>query len=144
MGFLRIAHLGVAVEHLHEASDVIGVGMGGDEEVEVAILLEEYGATASIMADLIASNRIPVPESVATALAYGIKADTQDLGRETSEGDIRAYTYIYAHTYLDVHTYLDTDRHKHAYGDPDAHAYFHPNATKVLATSATELELLSF
>jgi len=66
------------------------------EGVEVAILLDEYGATASIMADLIAANRIPVPEDVATALAYGIKADTQDLGRETSEGDIRAYTYIYA------------------------------------------------
>jgi len=64
--------------------------------VELAILLEEYGATASILADLIAENRIPVTESVATALAYGIKADTQDLGRETSEGDIRAYTYIYA------------------------------------------------
>lgn len=66
------------------------------DEVEVAILLEEYGATASIMADLIAANRIPVTETVATALAYGIKADTQDLGRETSEGDIRAYTYIFA------------------------------------------------
>jgi len=64
--------------------------------VEVPILLEEYGATASIMADLIASNRIPIPEVVATALAYGIKADTQDLGRETSEADIRAYTFVYA------------------------------------------------
>jgi len=66
------------------------------EGVEVPILLEDYGATASILADLIAANRIPIPEVVATALAYGIKADTQDLGRETSEADIRAYTYVYA------------------------------------------------
>ena len=80
----------IVIDHHPQREDSIPDG------VEVAILLEEYGATASIMADLIAANRIPVTEKVATALAYGIKADTQDLGRETSEGDIRAYTYIYA------------------------------------------------
>jgi nanoRNase/pAp phosphatase (c-di-AMP/oligoRNAs hydrolase) len=64
--------------------------------VEFAILEEEYGATASIIADLMAANNIPIPEVLATTLAYGIKADTQDLGRETSEGDIRAYTHVYS------------------------------------------------
>jgi len=65
------------------------------EGVEFAILEEGYGATASIIGEIMARNRIPVPEEVATALAYGIKADTQDLGRETSEADILAYTYLY-------------------------------------------------
>lgn len=65
------------------------------KEVEFSVLEEAYGATASIIGELLARNRIPVPEDVATALAYGIKAETQDLGRETSEADIFAYTYLY-------------------------------------------------
>jgi nanoRNase/pAp phosphatase (c-di-AMP/oligoRNAs hydrolase) len=63
--------------------------------VEFAVLAEGYGATATIIGELMARNRIPVPEEVATALVYGIKADTQDLGRETSDADIAAYTYLY-------------------------------------------------
>jgi nanoRNase/pAp phosphatase (c-di-AMP/oligoRNAs hydrolase) len=63
--------------------------------VEFAVLAEGYGATASVIGELLARNRIPVPEEVATALVYGIKADTQDLGRETSEADIAAYSYLY-------------------------------------------------
>ena len=63
--------------------------------VEFAVLEERYGATATIIGEMMARNRIPVPELVATALAYGIKAETQDLGRETSEADIFAYTYLY-------------------------------------------------
>lgn len=65
------------------------------DEVEFAVLEEGYGATATILGELMARNRIPVPEDVATALAYGIKSETQDLGRETSEADILAYTYLY-------------------------------------------------
>ena len=60
-----------------------------------AVLEEGYGATATIIGEMIAKNRIPVPEEVATALVFGIKAETQDLGRETSEADIFAYTYLY-------------------------------------------------
>ncbi|MHC4473852.1 MAG: DHH family phosphoesterase [Planctomycetota bacterium] len=70
-------------------------GEGIPEGVEFAVLAEGYGATATIVGELMARNRIPVPEEVATALVYGIKADTQDLGRETSEADIAAYTYLY-------------------------------------------------
>ena len=65
------------------------------EGVEFAVLAAGYGATASILGELMARNRIPVPEEVAPALVYGIKADTQDLGRETSEADIAAYSYLY-------------------------------------------------
>jgi nanoRNase/pAp phosphatase (c-di-AMP/oligoRNAs hydrolase) len=57
----------------------------------------EYGATSTILAEMYTQNSIPIPTPIATALAYGIKSDTQDLGRETSQADIDAYTALYPH-----------------------------------------------
>jgi nanoRNase/pAp phosphatase (c-di-AMP/oligoRNAs hydrolase) len=57
----------------------------------------DYGATSTILAELYTKNGVPIPRPIATALAYGIKSDTQDLGRETSQADIDAYTALYPH-----------------------------------------------
>ncbi len=65
------------------------------ESVEFRVLEEGYGATATIVGEIFSENGIPIPGEVATALAYGIKAETQDLGRETSDADIRVYSWLY-------------------------------------------------
>ncbi len=79
----------IVIDHHPPRADSIPPG------VQFTVLEEGYGASASIVGEILACCRIPVPEEVATALAFGIKAETQDLGRETSEADIFAYTYLY-------------------------------------------------
>jgi nanoRNase/pAp phosphatase (c-di-AMP/oligoRNAs hydrolase) len=54
-----------------------------------------YGATSTLVAHyLMASGTVPSTQ-VATALFYGIKADTRDLGRETVDADVQAYLYLF-------------------------------------------------
>ena len=65
------------------------------EGVEFALIDESYGAASSIVGEILSENHISCPREVATALVYGIKAETQDLGREAEEADIKAYTYLY-------------------------------------------------
>jgi nanoRNase/pAp phosphatase (c-di-AMP/oligoRNAs hydrolase) len=54
-----------------------------------------HGATSTLVTQyLMASGTVPSPQ-VATALFYGIKADTRDLGRETVAADVQAYLYLF-------------------------------------------------
>jgi nanoRNase/pAp phosphatase (c-di-AMP/oligoRNAs hydrolase) len=55
-----------------------------------------YGATATILTEYIRAAGIEVRPRLATALAYGIKSDTQLLGRETSRHDMAAFAYLHA------------------------------------------------
>lgn len=51
----------------------------------------EYGSCATIITEYFLENGIPMPQDVSTALAYGISSETQNLGREGSPADRRAY-----------------------------------------------------
>jgi nanoRNase/pAp phosphatase (c-di-AMP/oligoRNAs hydrolase) len=54
-----------------------------------------YGATSTILFEYLEAAGI-VPEApLATALLYGIRSDTQDLGRESTRADIKAYEALY-------------------------------------------------
>jgi nanoRNase/pAp phosphatase (c-di-AMP/oligoRNAs hydrolase) len=55
-----------------------------------------YGATSTILTEYVRAADIEVRPRLATALLYGIKSDTQLLGRETSRYDIRAFAYLHA------------------------------------------------
>ena len=55
----------------------------------------EYGATSTILTEYLISNNIKLSQRLATALLYGIKADTLMLGREANPADIEAFTYLY-------------------------------------------------
>jgi nanoRNase/pAp phosphatase (c-di-AMP/oligoRNAs hydrolase) len=50
-----------------------------------------YGASATILAEYLFASGLDVPANLATTLFYGIASETQDLGREVSEADRRAY-----------------------------------------------------
>jgi nanoRNase/pAp phosphatase (c-di-AMP/oligoRNAs hydrolase) len=56
-----------------------------------------YGATSSILVEYLYVENVKLTKNLAAALAYGIKTDTQDLGRETSILDIDAFHYVYNH-----------------------------------------------
>lgn len=55
----------------------------------------DYGATSTILSEYLMSNNIRLSQRLATALLYGIKADTLMLGREANPDDIEAFTYLY-------------------------------------------------
>jgi nanoRNase/pAp phosphatase (c-di-AMP/oligoRNAs hydrolase) len=53
------------------------------------------GATSTLLAEYFRASGLKVPQQVATALFYGIKADTRDLGRQTTRQDIDAYLWLF-------------------------------------------------
>jgi nanoRNase/pAp phosphatase (c-di-AMP/oligoRNAs hydrolase) len=53
------------------------------------------GATCTVIAEYFRASGLEMPTQIATALFYGIKADTRDLGRETSQADVDAYLWLF-------------------------------------------------
>ena len=54
-------------------------------------VVEELGATATLLTGYLRIARLKIPQDLATALLYAIRSETQDLGREVSEHDLIAY-----------------------------------------------------
>jgi nanoRNase/pAp phosphatase (c-di-AMP/oligoRNAs hydrolase) len=54
-----------------------------------------YGATATILLEYLFAANIEPDVPTATAILYGIRSDTQDLGREACRADIEAIGYLY-------------------------------------------------
>jgi len=55
----------------------------------------EYGATSTILLEYLTEAGITPDAPLATALLYGIRSDTQDLGREASRADVEAIVFLY-------------------------------------------------
>ena len=55
-----------------------------------------YGATASILTEYLRATNTEINAKLATALLYGIKSDTQYLGRQTSDRDMQSFAYLHA------------------------------------------------
>jgi len=56
---------------------------------------KNYGATSTILWEYLSTAKITPEIPIATALLYGIRSDTQDLGRETIQADIDAMEELY-------------------------------------------------
>jgi nanoRNase/pAp phosphatase (c-di-AMP/oligoRNAs hydrolase) len=54
-----------------------------------------YGATSTILYEYLCAAGIRPDLTLATALAYGIRSDTHELGRETTQADVAAYLALY-------------------------------------------------
>jgi nanoRNase/pAp phosphatase (c-di-AMP/oligoRNAs hydrolase) len=63
--------------------------------VAFADIRENYGATSTMMWEYLREAKITPDMPLATALLYGIRSDTQDLGRETTQTDIDAIESLY-------------------------------------------------
>jgi len=62
--------------------------------VGFADIRPDVGATATILLDYLRLARLNLPSKLATALFYGIKADTRGLSRNVSSADANAYFYL--------------------------------------------------
>ena len=60
------------------------------------IVRRDLGASATILTEFLRLAGVSIPEDLATALLYGIRSETQDLGREASETDLHAYQFLFA------------------------------------------------
>ncbi len=56
---------------------------------------KNYGSTSTIIWEYLVSSGIEVEVPVATALLYGIRSATQDLGRQAMQADITAFLVLY-------------------------------------------------
>lgn len=61
-------------------------------------LRDAYGATSTILTEYLRESKLVVESKIATALFYGINAETQDLGREATPADVEASHFLYPHT----------------------------------------------
>jgi nanoRNase/pAp phosphatase (c-di-AMP/oligoRNAs hydrolase) len=59
-----------------------------------------YGATSSILCEYIQAAGIQPDTPLATALLYGIRSDTQDLGRQARKPDFDAHYFLYHYANL--------------------------------------------
>ena len=57
-------------------------------------VIPDVGATSTILTQHLLMSSIPIPDTLATALFYGIKTDTLGLSRSASPADIDAYSYL--------------------------------------------------
>jgi nanoRNase/pAp phosphatase (c-di-AMP/oligoRNAs hydrolase) len=61
----------------------------------IADVGEEVGATSTVVVEYFRASGLQMPPPIATALYYGIKADTRDLGRQTTPADVDAYLWLF-------------------------------------------------
>ncbi len=61
-------------------------------------LRDIYGATSTILTEYLREAKVSIDHKIATALFYGITAETQDLGRESTAADIEAAHFLYPYT----------------------------------------------
>ncbi|MCG8467707.1 MAG: DHH family phosphoesterase [Gemmatimonadetes bacterium] len=64
-------------------------------ETSFADIRPHYGASASILVEYLQEAELEPGPWLATALFYAIQSETLDLGREASEADVAASTYLY-------------------------------------------------
>jgi nanoRNase/pAp phosphatase (c-di-AMP/oligoRNAs hydrolase) len=64
-------------------------------KADFMMIRTDYGATATMLTELLLESGLEIPTNIATALSYGISSETQDLGREADEKDLRAYLALF-------------------------------------------------
>ena len=68
---------------------------GACDGIPFVDLREDYGATSTILTEYLRDSHVTVESKIATALFYGINAETQDLGREATLADFTASHFLY-------------------------------------------------
>ena len=82
----RVRSVDVVIDHHPERSGYDAV---------IRDIRPSYGATATMLTEYIRASDFEIRPRLATALVYGIKSDTQLLGRETSSHDIAAFAWLH-------------------------------------------------
>lgn len=64
-------------------------------QAEFTDVRSRYGATCTILYEYLMACQVEIEAPLATALVYGIRSDTQDLGGESTRPDIEAFSALY-------------------------------------------------
>jgi nanoRNase/pAp phosphatase (c-di-AMP/oligoRNAs hydrolase) len=83
----RVRSVDVTIDHHPERTGYDAV---------IKDIRSSYGATSTILTEYLRAAEIEIGPRLATALLYGIKSDTQLLGRETSSHDISSFAHLHA------------------------------------------------
>ncbi|HSJ96715.1 MAG TPA: DHH family phosphoesterase, partial [Myxococcota bacterium] len=83
----RVLAVDVVIDHHPERSGY---------DARIRDIRPAYGATSTILTEYVRAAALEVRPKLATALLYGIKSDTQLLGRETSGRDIQSFAFLHA------------------------------------------------
>jgi nanoRNase/pAp phosphatase (c-di-AMP/oligoRNAs hydrolase) len=70
--------------------------------VEFSDIRLHYGSSATILTEYLMQAGLAISKTMATALYYGIKTDTQNLGRHATEGDYNAAIALYPKVQLKI------------------------------------------
>jgi nanoRNase/pAp phosphatase (c-di-AMP/oligoRNAs hydrolase) len=84
----RVRSVDVVIDHHPERSGYDAV---------IKDIRPGYGAASTIVTEYIRASDMQLRPPLATALVYGIKTDTQLLGRQTSQRDMTAFAFLHAH-----------------------------------------------
>ncbi len=71
---------------------------GPSDGIPFVDMRDNYGATSTILTEYLRDSHVTVESKIATALFYGIAAETQDLGRESTEADFAASHFLYPYS----------------------------------------------
>jgi len=82
----RLSDVALVIDHHPEERPVTA---------RVKDIRPSYGATSTILTEYLRAAEAKVPQRLATALLYGIKADTLHLERGTTRADVDAFTYLH-------------------------------------------------
>lgn len=83
----RLSKIDLVVDHHPERSGY---------DAAIRDIRTSYGATSSIVTEYLRATNSELNAKLATALLYGIKSDTQYLGRETSRRDMQSFAFLHA------------------------------------------------
>ncbi|MBW2059578.1 MAG: bifunctional oligoribonuclease/PAP phosphatase NrnA [Deltaproteobacteria bacterium] len=65
------------------------------QDAGFADIRPDYGSCSTILTEYLIEAGLPIRKKMATALFYGIKSDTQDLGRDATDADCQAMIHLY-------------------------------------------------
>lgn len=94
------------------------------QKIEYADLRIGYGSSSTILTEYLAEAGLSISKKMATALFFGLKTDTQNLGRHATEADYRAAIMLYPKVQLKLlsrienpdlplHYFIDFDKGLH-------------------------------
>ena len=72
------------------------------QKVDFIDIRPHYGSSATILTEYLIQAVLPIPKRIATALFYGLKTDTQNLGRHAIEADYQAAITLYQKSQLKI------------------------------------------
>ena len=85
-------------------------------EAALSDIRTDYGSTSTIMTEyLMEAQLADRNRKISTALLYGIKSDTRDLGRETGQKDMAAYLFLYPRVLFKVLSKIEHPRLSRTY-----------------------------